>query len=140
MCEGVEARDVVEGPVVHCHLNKIPRDLQIWKADHWRRLVLGVERKPSLILTMWWRAKRGTIGSRMRESNVTAAGKMNGSHESPEMETWEILIMNGLRRDRIELENISRDTDTMSRLSMVDVLGRERSDAGHGGPRTAQSP
>ena len=74
----------------------------------------------------------------MRANDATAAEKKDGNHDSREMETGEILLIH-LRRDRKELENISRDTDTMSRGSMRDVR-RERSDASHDGPRTAQSP
>ena len=74
----------------------------------------------------------------MRENDATAAEKKDGNHDSREMETGEILLIH-LRRDRKELENISRDTDTMSRVSMRDVR-RGRSDASHDGPRTGQSP
>jgi len=74
----------------------------------------------------------------MRENVATAAEKKDGNHDSRETETGEILLIR-LRRDRKELVNISRDTDTMSRVSMRDVR-RERSDASYDGPRTAQSP
>jgi hypothetical protein len=74
----------------------------------------------------------------MRENVASAAEKKDGIHDSRETETGEILLIR-LQRDRKELENISRDTDTMSRVSMRDVR-RERSDASHDGPRTGQSP
>jgi hypothetical protein len=74
----------------------------------------------------------------MRENDATAAEKKDGNHNSRGMETAEILLIR-LQRDRKELVNISRDTDTMSRVSMRDVR-RGRSDASRDGPRTGQSP
>ena len=118
------------------HLNKTPRDPQICKADHWRRQVLETGRRLALISKKPWKAKIARRRSTRKGSDATAAEKKNGTHDNLEMRIRAILLT-GLRRDRKEVENISRDTDRMSRWSMVEV-GWDGPDTSSYVRRTAQ--
>lgn len=134
----MEVVGVVQILISPLHLNKTPQDPQICKADHWRRQVLEVGRRRALISMMLWKAKIARRRSRRKGSDATAAEKMDGTHNNPKMEIRAILLI-GVRRDRTEAANISRDTDRMSRWSMVDVCW-DGPDASSCVPRTAQWP
>jgi hypothetical protein len=131
----MEVLGVVQILISPLHLNKTPQDPQICKADHWRRQVLEAGRRLALISMMLWKAKIARRRSRRTGSDAMAAEKKDGTHNTPKME----ILLIGVRRDRKETENVSRDTDRMSRWSMVDVRWDGPYTSSYV-PRTAQLP
>ena len=78
-----------EGFAIHRHLNA-PPDLQICRADRWRRPVLGVERMLELISMTRPRAKTGKKWWKTKASDAMAVKRRNGTRDSLETETREI--------------------------------------------------